>query len=180
MTSRTLSYTITRPKVLVPGLFGLGLLIGKLSMFWGLGLVAFALLQASRLLANHQLDDLLRLREEKHRHKIRRLLNEHERREIFAIDTYAQQLTASGGDPDLAKDILSRAWELIREAGEHDASGELSAFRQSLPRLHGTSDNDQPPISKRIQRELDILHATEKEIEAISLPEPEIIVERST
>lgn len=180
MSSRSLTYTITRPKVLIPALFGLGLLLGKVSIFWGLGFVAFAILQASRLLSNSQLDDLLRLREDKRRHKIGRLLNDLEREEILAIDRYAQKLKASGGDVGLAQDTLDSAWEIVRDRGARDASVKLRAFRHSLPPLEGGEEARTPELSNKIQRELDILHATRKEMESYDLPEPEIIIERST
>ncbi len=180
MRSRSLSYTVTRPKVLIPALFGLGLLLGKVSVFWGLGFVAFAILQASRLLSNSQLDDLLRLREDKRRHKIGRLLNKDEREEILALDRYAQKLKSSGGDPGLAQDTLDRAWELVRDRGGRDASAQLRAFRHSLPPLAGDEQTRRPALNNKIQRELDILHATRKEMESYDLGEPEIITERST
>ena len=181
MSSRSLSYTVTRPKVLIPALFGLGLLLGKVSIFWGLGFVAFAILQASRLLSNSQLDDLLRLREDKRRHKIGRLLNKQEREEVLAIDRYAQKLRSSGGDPGLARDTLDKAWEIVRDRGARDASARLRAFRHSLPPLDGDQETARSPeLSNKIQRELDILHATRKEMESYDLPEPEIITERST
>jgi len=180
MSTRSLTYTITRPKVLIPALFGLGLLLGQVSAFWGLGFVAFAILQASRLLSNTQLDDLLRLREDKRRHKIGRLLNELERQEILAVDRYSQKLRSSGGDPGLAQDTLDKAWEIIRDKGARDSSVKLRAFRQSLPSLEGGEDARSPELSNKIQRELDILHATRKEMESYDLPDPEIIIERST
>jgi hypothetical protein len=179
--SRTLSYTVTRTRVWLPALFGLGLIIGKVSLFWGLGFVALAALQASRLLSNTQLDDLLRLREDKRRHKIGRLLTRTERREILALDHYAQKLRASGGDPGLAQDTLDKAWEIVRDHGARDATQELRAFRHSLPPLAGDGQSSRDPdLNQKIQRELDILRATQKEMEGYDLPEPEIITERST
>lgn len=167
MSSRSVKYVFFRPKVWLPGLFGAGLVLGSVSLFWGIGLIGFAIFQASRLLRNPQLDDLLRLRAEKRKHGIRRLLNDRERREVIAIDDYCKDLTGSGADPALGADVREQAWQIVREKGRKDSSIELRVFREKLPRAAGGKDTPEQKLAARLERELNIVHATQKEMESL-------------
>ena len=116
MNTHALTFTLTRPKVWIPALFGFGLLLGQVSVFWGLGFLAFSVLQASKLYSNDRLQILLRLKAEKRKHGITRLLNDQERQEIITLDRYASSLQARGADPQLARTTMEEAWEIIRKA----------------------------------------------------------------
>jgi hypothetical protein len=167
MSSRSTRYVCGRPKVLFPALFGLGLLIGGVSLFWGFGLIGFAVYQASKLLKNPRLDHLLRLRADKESHGIRRMLTAGERREVIAIDEYCKELTDSGADPTLASDVLDQAWSMIRDNGARDSTVDLRLFREKLPRVAGDTETPEGKLSSRIERELHIIHATQKEMESL-------------
>jgi hypothetical protein len=160
-------YVVGRPKVLLPGLFGLGLLIGGVSLFWGLGLITFAVYKASKLLRNPRLDDLLRLKADKESHGITRLLTPGERREVVAIDAYCKELSGSGADPALADDVLGQAWSIVRDHGAQDAAVDLRVFREKLPRVEEEAETPEGKLGSRIERELNILHATQKEMESL-------------
>jgi hypothetical protein len=167
MTARTLRFSLTRPKVVLPALLGAGLLLANVSLFWGSALVAFALWQSLRIGGAPRLDDLLRLREAKKQHRIDRLLTDAERREIITIDEYADKLRHAGADPTLCEEILSQAWEIVRSAGNADAGDELRTFRLTLPPLGTSGTVATPPLGQRIYRELNLLHATQKEMESM-------------
>ena len=175
MTMRSLTYTLGRPKVLVPGVIGAALLLADVSLFWGLGFLAFSLLQTSRLLSSAGLDDTLRLRADKERHHIGRLLTDPERHEIFAIDAYAKKLRQSGVEATLALAAMDKAWEIIRDAGGHDASDRLRMFRHSLPPLDGASHEQAADLPSRIAREVQLMDAARKEVESLAaVDEPQI------
>jgi hypothetical protein len=178
MTTRTLRFALTRPKVVLPTLLGVGLLAGQVSLFWGCAFLAFALWQSLRVGGAPQLDDLLRLREQKHAHRIDRLLTPFERQEIVAIDDYAKSLRRAGGDAALCEEILTQAWGLVRNAGTADASDALRALRHSLPPLAGDRAAASPPLGQRIDRELRIIDATQKEMDGLRLDDETPRVER--
>lgn len=167
MSNRSMRYVCCRPKVLLPGMIGLGLLIGGVSAFWGIVLIGLAAFKASRLFANPELENLLRLKADKESRGIRRLLTAGERREVMAIDAYCKELTGSGADPSLANDVRDQAWSIIRDNGSTDSAVELRVFRERLPRVSGNETTAEGTLRSRIERELTILHATHKEMESL-------------
>ncbi len=168
MTNRTLGFALTRPRVLVPGLLGVALLAGHVSLFFGLGFTALALWQLLRLASDPALDDLLRLRRDKERHQIRRLLFPAEREEILALDRYAARLASAGADGTLGQEVMSRAWEIVREAGGEDASTALRVLRHGLPTMSEPQRGATSALASRIDRELDILRAARREVDSLA------------
>lgn len=158
---------MTRPRVLIPALIGFGLLIGEVSFFWGVGLLMFAAYRFTKLMSHGDLDDRLRLKADKERHGIRRMLTSGERHEVILVDRYCQSLEKSGADTTLTADVRDQAWEIVKEAGPHEATATLKLFRQKLPTVASQEEDAPQSLPDRIARELRIVHATQKEMESL-------------
>ncbi len=170
ITKRGLWYALTRPRVLTYWAIGAGLL------FWGAPTTAAAVLffigalKAARVLRHDDLDDRLRLQDQKNTHGIRRMLRNVEREEILAIDHYAKMLQETGADPSLADEVLVEAWKIIRSAGRNDASARLKIYRHNLPALRQpelAAANEPMGVANKIQRELNLIRAAERELELV-------------
>lgn len=93
-----------------------------------------------------------------------------ERKEMDAIEAYVKELERLGCDPNLAREALDEARNIVRaSAGNPDTDGaeRLRAFRHGLPPL--TSEGPAKPVTvaERLQKELDILKATRDEVEGL-------------
>ncbi len=152
---------------MIPALIGFGLIIAKVSFFWGVGFSMFAAYRLTKLLSHGDLDDRLRLKADKQRHGIRRTLTAGERHEIILIDRYCKGLKKSGADPTLSSDVRDQAWEIIKEAGPQEATANLHLFRQKLPAVASEEEGAAKSLPNRIARELRIVHATQKEMESL-------------
>jgi len=170
VTKRGLWYAVTQPRVLTYWAIGAGLL------FWGAPPTAAAVLffigalKAARVLRHDDLDDRLRLQTQKRNHGIRRMLRNVEREEILAIDHYAKMLRETGADPSLADEALAEGWKIVRSAGRNDASARLKVYRHNLPALRQPelAAADEPMgIANKIQRELSLVRAAERELELV-------------
>lgn len=165
-TARVLFYALGRPGVLWP----LGLAVALLVMKWPVGAAAVALLAAvrvARLLADPNVSTRARLHRERKLRGVLRSLTYGETTAILAFEGYADDLTAAGADRTLAEQTVERAWAIVKSAGHNDASEALDAFWRSLPQM-----TPSPPASARdddllvrLRREVDIIHATERELE---------------
>ncbi|MEL6548407.1 MAG: hypothetical protein AAFQ82_27535 [Myxococcota bacterium] len=135
--------------------------------------VMFAIFGAVRimsLLSTPGVEERVRLREEKRALGLNdRKLNESERQEILKIDEYRKRLVRAGGDPALADQVVSGAWELVRDrrSGPGSASEELRRYRQELPAIDvepiGESAESQS-LKDKLEAELQILRATHREL----------------
>ncbi len=167
MNDRPFVAAVMRGKVLVPGVIGAGLLIGQVSTFWGLVLIAYAAWKASWYFAHPAALQRRRLQGEMARHGIDRMVSESERREIMAIEAYSRRLKELGGDARLADELTTRAYQLVRESTA-DAAAALRAFRHGLPPLAHDGQAPDASLAKRLAREVDLLRAAQKELESLS------------
>lgn len=169
MNARTLTFALTRPPVMTFLAIGAGMLWVEATTA-ALVMFAIAAAKTARVLSWPDLEDRLRLRDEKRSHGIHRTLSARERDEILALDTYGTLLTESGADPSLAHEARHEAWRIIKSAGRNDAATRLRQFRQSLPPLpkpEDTASEGTAGIARRIEQELALLHATRREVEAV-------------
>jgi len=164
---RTWQFVATRPGVLLPSLIGLGMLLGHVGPVWSLGLFGLAALRARRLLDTPDLETRLRLRDEKRRHGIHRVLQERERDELLALDSYRQAMRERGADPKLGERLMAEAWELIRSLDPNEAGARLASLRHSLPPLGEPERSADGGLAAQIEKELWLLHAAERELESI-------------
>lgn len=170
MTKRALWYALTRPKVLLFSAIGAGLL------FWGgptmAAVIMFgvAAIKAAKVLSHQDLDERLRLQEQKHEHGIHRMLSDTEREEILAIDHYRKLLEEMGASPELAAETLHQAWLTIRANGRDDATAKLKVYRHNLPALRQpelAAAGEPQGVARQIERELNLLRAAQREIELV-------------
>lgn len=170
MTRRALGFALTRPKVLTFLAIGTGLLLFGGPRVAALVMFAIAAFKVARTLSYDDLDLRLRLQADKRRHGICRRLTESEREEVFALEQYAVRLREMGAAPELAADVMEETWRILRSAGPKDATARLRVYRQGLPPLRGPEvEATEGPdgVAQRIQRELDLLRATERELRAV-------------
>jgi hypothetical protein len=167
VSGRSLGWVLTRKRVLIPGVIGLVLLVGGGFKVAGVILLGVAFLKAVRLLDSDDLDRRLSRRHARHSHGVWRHLYTTEAAEMEVIEAYARDLAASGADPALAKETQEEAWRIVQRHGDGDATIELRRFRQSLPPLVSES-RPGGGVAEKIRAELDLLHATRKEMQSIS------------
>ncbi len=165
MSNRALWYTLSRPGVLIPGIVGVFLLAGRGWFLAGAILLAVAVAKAVKLLGYADTDLQLRLRDDKRKYGVGRLLTSAERAEVVAIDAYCKDLVQAGCDEVLAREVRERSWEIVRRSTHNDAACELLRFRQSLPAVpKAVSD---PPLEERLARELEIVRAARQELDSV-------------
>lgn len=172
MTRRGLAFALTRPKVVVLGLLGTAMVFWGGPSFLAAIVLAVAAWNIAKTLGHDDLDDRLRLRSDKLRHRIRRQLRHSEREAILNIDAYVKRLCDSGADAELGRQTLEHAWKLVAEAGPRDATAALEAFTQSLPPLVAPPTTEartptEESVARKIERELAILRASQLEIESV-------------
>lgn len=165
--SRTLRFALSRPKVITP--IALAIFFTTVVGLWwlGLGFAVLAFYRVTHILSYSDLEDRLRLRDQRCRHGMAKKLSAAERAEVLRIDRYARNLTDSGVGSGLADDILERMWTLIKNERPQDAARSLRAFFAGLPQLpeqRGAAAGDD--LGRRIQEELDLIRAARTEVEA--------------
>lgn len=168
-TSRTAAFILGDMAVLIWGLIGVALLITKATVIGGVICLAVAAGKVNRLLSHDDLDDRLRLREEKRQHGIMRLLRESEREEILAVDRYAGELEAMGANPSLVRQVRGQAWKIVKQAGQQDATVPLRTYRLGLPTIAEPMEQESGSSDLRgdIERELQVLRATQRELDSL-------------
>jgi hypothetical protein len=166
VTPRALSYTLSRPRVLIPAIIGVALLLGGGWKVAGFVLLGIAFVKASRLLGGPDLDRQLELRDARRNHGVWRQLFPTEQAELAKLEAYGNDLVASGADRTLAREALTEGWRIVARAGERDATSELRAFRQTLPPLVETAVHTAARLGDKIRAELELLRATRKEVDA--------------
>jgi hypothetical protein len=151
--------------VLVPAVLGGFFLVVKGWVIAGAVLLALALVKLGRLVGDDQLDSRLQRQEDKLRFGIGRLLTGGEKKELELLQTYADDLGRRGVEPRLGREVTEEAWQIIKDAGVRDATVQLRVFRDSLPVL-GSPKRVETPLQERLRRELDMLGASEREVES--------------
>ncbi|MCK5689122.1 hypothetical protein KAI87_07625 [Myxococcota bacterium] len=164
-----LTHILFKPGIFILALVGVLLIALKAPLFWGIGAVGLALWQAHKLLSTPGLGQRCRLRKEKEKAGVRRILNEKEEKAVLAIDDYVSELRHLGGSTTLIAAIYEEMWGIIREAGSKDASAALQKLQRELPPLQEAEDDipSKPDLRKRVQEELELLRASIKEVNAL-------------
>ena len=168
MTSRAVGFVLTRPRIVLPGLIGLGLMLIGLPKVVGVILLAITAMRMARMFGYDDLEVRLRLREQKRAHGISRQLTPNECEEIIALDTYCAELRRGGTDLALIDETMSEGWEIIRRGGRGDQHEALRRFRTQLPDAEGTPiarDWQAPDLRARLERELHLIRASHREVE---------------
>jgi len=167
VTARSLWFALSRPAFWIPAGLGTGLIAGDVTTVGGVLLLVFAATRLQRILGHRDLDRRLRLRDEKHGHGVQRRLADAERAELLTLDAYCEDLRQAGAGTRLCDEVRAQAWAILQR-GEPDSVDHLRRLRHGLPPLppEGSAVAD-PNLSARIQRELDLLRATQKEVEQV-------------
>jgi hypothetical protein len=162
-----LAFSMTRPRVLFPAVLGGFFLLVKGWMVAGVVLLAIAAMKLLHLLGDDGLEARWQKQRERERFGVRRQLSYGERQELDALERYSDALQSRGVEPRLWREVKEQAWEIIRRAGPNDATVQLRVFRQSLPEVSAAGPA-QEPLHERLRRELDLLNASEREVEKSS------------
>ena len=166
MSKRAIIYAWTRKPTLAPCFIGIALFFSNVPPFVSFILIGVGAMNAFRFLQTYKdLDRLLALRDDKERFGIHRRLFPGEKREILLLDTYVQNLMYRGGSEHLAEEISTRGWEIILNAGPNNTTKSLRTFRKELPHLDNPIADFN--LQERIQDELDLLRATQKELNSL-------------
>ena len=165
MKLRSILFAFTRTTTAVTILLGGGLYYSSTLPVVALGLIAFGVTKALRLLAEHgDLERHLILKSKKQKAGITRKLHSPEVHLLLLLDTYGQLLENRGGDTNLADSIRQKGWELIR--GHQPADIHLKQLLNELPPLTKTASTDE--LRRAVSSELTLLRAAELEIETIA------------
>jgi len=164
MKLRSALFAFTRTTTVVTLLLGGGLYYSSTVPVVALGLVAFGVTKALRLLSeHHDLERHLILKNHKQRAGVTRRLHPAEVHLLLLLDTYGQLLENRGGDTNLADSIRQKGWELIRS--HQPADTHLKRFLNELPPLTKIASTDE--LRRAVSSELTLLRAAELEIETI-------------
>lgn len=171
ITPRALGFALTRARVWVVSAVGAALLAQQVVAL-GIFCLAIGVVQALKVLSYPDLEERLQLKAEKQRHGITRMLNAPERQEILAIHRHLEGLRADGCDAGLLSRARSHAWELVVEAGAHDATAALRAWRHALPHPaqigggSGAAGAGQDDILRALRQEVALRRAAHREVAA--------------
>ena len=164
MKFRSVFFAFTQTTTVVSILLGGGLYYSSTLPVVGLGLIAFGITRALRLLTEHgDLERHLILKSQKQKAGITRKLHPSEVNLLLLLDTYGQLLEDRGGDTNPANSIRQKGWDLIR--CYQPADTHLKRFLNELPPLTKLSSTDE--LRRAVSSELTLLRAAELEIETI-------------
>jgi len=142
--------------------FGITLIVAKFLPWLGwLALIA-GVHKAWRLIHDTpNLDDLLKVAEQKRAFGLQRELSELENKKILELLRYTKLFVSRGGDPSAAESLHEHAWQLLKEG---DAGDALASLLTSLPPLSGGPRGDRESLLKMLDREAAIIRASELEV----------------
>lgn len=167
MKGRLWRFALLRAGTLVPVGLGLWMIVSRAWVGPGIALVAYGFYQAWSLVMNTpQAGQRLIVREEKQRRGIHRRLHHVEKKALFTLLAYVEELEKLGGDPSLGQDLMSKAWDIISQNAHGKRKEELAQFMASLPPLKSGRTAKQEDVMERLRRECDMLYASQAEIDA--------------
>lgn len=162
-------FALLRGATLIPVLLGTWMVLGRSWYGAGAALIAYGIYQAVRVVdKTPDAEERLFLRQEKKRRGIHRRLNKREQEALLKLVTYVRQLEKMGGDPALGEDLLDRAWVIISTSQNQESISKLNVLIASLPPLHPNHEQEGSELMKRIQRECEIIYASQAEANAAS------------
>lgn len=131
----------------------------------------FGVMRLVSLLSTDEVEERVRLRDEKARLGLQNTpLDEAERELLRRVDDYRQRLLQIGGDPSLADAVMRKAWSTVesRRGGAGSSRAALEEYIARLPRIESELDVDpaypEPDLDERLEQELRILRATHREL----------------
>lgn len=162
-------FALLRGATLIPVLLGAWMILGRNWIGMGLALIAYGLYQAIKVVdKTPYAEERLFLRQEKKRRGIHRRLNKPEQEALLNLVAYVRQLEKMGGDPTLGEDLLDRAWVIISTTHNQESISELNLLIAGLPPLHPNHQQQGSDLMNRIQRECEIIYASQTEANASS------------
>ncbi len=172
LTRRSWLWVLSRPSVWVHLMLAGFFLLERGPMFLVLMFGAFAGVRIMSLLSNPEVEERVRLREEKSERGLGGAkLDERERQLLLRVDTYRRRLIRAGGDPTLADRVMDGAWDLVRKrrGGTGSARKALKNYFNELPPIEPELERDDEEgadedLRAKLEAELHILRATHREL----------------
>ena len=170
MNSRTLWHAFTRKSILLLVAGGIGLSATGASLVGGALLLGLGFAGGLAWANRDGLNEQLEWNEAKRQEGVFRELKFGEFQALKKIQAYCERVRLEVFEPELAKEIMNRAWHLVKNATGQNATKELEALIESFPPIlqekTGRPDDD---LFNRLNESVDRRDRIEQDLDRIDL-----------